>query len=134
MYYRPHYSGLTIYTERLARALAKRGHQVTVLTSRFDDSLPAEEHQDGVQIIRPKVLLRVSKGVIMPSMPVWAWKIIRQADVVNPHVPQPDAAVMTIIAKILGKPSVLTYHCDLQLPVGFIHYLANQGSHLANWI
>lgn len=134
MYYRPHYSGLTIYTERLARALAERGHQVTVLTSRFDDSLPTEEHQDGVQIIRPKVLLRVSKGVIMPSMPVWAWKIIRQADVVNPHVPQPDAAVMTIIAKALGKPSVLTYHCDLQLPMGFIHFLANQGSHLANWI
>jgi hypothetical protein len=33
-YYRPHYSGLTIYAERLARALAGRGHTVTVLTSR----------------------------------------------------------------------------------------------------
>ncbi len=31
-YYRPHYSGLTIYTERLARGLAELGHEVTVLT------------------------------------------------------------------------------------------------------
>ena len=39
-YYRPHFSGLTIYAERLARALAARGHQVTVLTSRYDPDLP----------------------------------------------------------------------------------------------
>ena len=132
MYYRPHYSGLTIYTERLARALTERGHHVTVLTSRFDASLPAEEFQDGVRIIRPWVMFRVSKGVIMPSMPIWAWKIISQVDIVNSHVPQPDAAVMTTISRILRKPSVLTYHCDLQLPEGIVHYLANQGSHFAN--
>ena len=34
-YYRPHISGLTIYAERLAKAMVKRGHQVTVLTSRY---------------------------------------------------------------------------------------------------
>ncbi len=35
-YYRPHVSGLTIYVERLSRALVERGHDVTILTSRFD--------------------------------------------------------------------------------------------------
>jgi glycosyltransferase involved in cell wall biosynthesis len=134
MYYRPHYSGLTIYTERLARALAKRGHQVTVLTSRFDSNLPPSDIRDGVTIIRPRVMLKVSKGVIMPSLPLWAWRLIRQSDVVNAHVPQPDAAVITSLSKLLGIPSVLTYHCDLQLPKGVVHFLANQGSHLANHI
>jgi len=134
MYYRPHYSGLTIYTERLARALAERGHQVTVLTSRFSSSLPKDEICDGVRIIRPWVMFKVSKGVIMPGMPVWAWKLIRQADVVNAHVPQPDAAVITSLSRLLRKPSVMTYHCDLQLPKGVVHYLANQGSHLTNHI
>ena len=108
MYYRPHYSGLTIYTERLARALAKRGHQVTVLTSRFDSNLPPSDIRDGVTIIRPRVMLKVSKGVIMPSLPLWAWRLIRQSDVVNAHVPQPDAAVITSLSKLLGIPSVLT--------------------------
>ena len=134
MYYRPHYSGLTIYAERLARALAARGHQVTVLTSRFDDDLKEYEEKDGVRIIRPWVLVQISKGVIMPSMPVWAWKLIRETDIINTHVPQPDAAVINSLGRLLGKPSVLTYHCDLQLPNGFVHYLANQGSHFANRI
>jgi len=134
MYYRPHYSGLTIYTERLARALVSRGHQVTVLTSRFDSKLPKREVRDGVTIIRPRVMFRISKGVIMPSLPIWAWKLIRQADVVNAHVPQPDAAVIATFGRLLHKPVVLTYHCDLLLPKGMVHFLANQASHLANHI
>ena len=134
MYYRPHYSGLTIYADRLARALAKRGHQVTVLTSRFDSSLPQHEVRHGVSIIRPNVLMRISKGVIMPALPYWALKLIAQADLVNAHVPQPDAALIAMISTLLGKPFVLTYQCDLSLPQGFIHNLANQGSNIANHI
>jgi glycosyltransferase involved in cell wall biosynthesis len=133
-YYRPHFSGLTIYAERLARALAARGHQVTVLTSRYDPDLPGSEQRDGVQIIRPRVLMRVSKGVLMPSMPWWAWKYSRQADVVHLHLPQLDAAPVAMIARLLGKPVVLTYHCDLRLPSGLVNRLANQVSNLANHI
>ena len=67
-YYRPHTSGLTIYAERLATALAGRGHQVTVLTSQYDKSLPREEMMEGVRVVRVPVLLRISKGVIMPTL------------------------------------------------------------------
>jgi len=131
-YYRPHFSGLTIYAERLARALVRRGHQVTVLTSRYNASLPGREMADGVQVARPRVLMRVSKGVLMPMMPYWAWVFARQADVVHLHLPQLDAAPIAVIARLLGKPVVLTYHCDLRLPPGFINAVANQVSHLAN--
>jgi glycosyltransferase involved in cell wall biosynthesis len=133
-YYRPHYSGLTIYAEREARALAARGHQVTIVTSRFDKSLKEHEFRDGVEVIRPRVWFHVSKGVIMPSMAIWAWKLVRQADVVHLHVPQLDAAPISIICKLLRKPVVLTYHCDLRLPKGIVHSLANHVSNLANAI
>lgn len=133
-YYRPHYSGLTIYAQREACALAQRGHQVTVLTSRFDDSLPAHEVRDGIEIIRPKVWLHVSKGVVMPAMPYWAWKLIRKADIVHLHVPQLDAAPIAVLGRLLGKPVVLTYHCDLRLPEGAVHAVANQVSNAANHI
>jgi glycosyltransferase involved in cell wall biosynthesis len=133
-YYRPHYSGLTIYTERLARALVARGHQVTVLTSRFDPSLPAHETKDGVEIIRPWVLGRVSKGVLMPTMLLHAWRLLREADVVNLHLPQLDAAPISMLSQWQGKPVVVTYHCDLLLPPGFIHRLANLVSRLANLV
>jgi glycosyltransferase involved in cell wall biosynthesis len=133
-YYRPHYSGLTIYTERVARALAARGHHIIILTSRFDEGLPERELLDGVEIIRPNVWFHISKGVIMPGMIPQAWKLIRQADVVNLHVPQLDAAPISLLSKLLGKPVVLTYHCDLRLPAGFIHSAANWVSNLANHI
>lgn len=133
-YYRPHYSGLTIYTERLARALAADGNQVTILTSQFIKSLARDEVCNGVRVIRMKVMARISKGVIMPGMLFEAWRQIRKADVVNLHVPQLDAAPIAVLARLLGKPVVLTYHCDLRLPYGFIHWLANQVSHFANHV
>jgi len=133
-YYRPHYSGLTIYTERQARALSARGHHVIILTSRFDPNLPAHEIINGIEIIRPRVLFRLSKGVIMPSMPFWALNLVKQVDIVQVHVPQLDAALIAIYAHMLGKPLVLTYHCDLQLPRGLIHRIANQVSNMANHI
>jgi hypothetical protein len=55
-YYRPHVSGLTIYAERLARGLARRGHAVRVLTARFATTLAARETVDGVEIVRVPVL------------------------------------------------------------------------------
>ena len=54
-YYRPHYSGLTVYTERLAKNLVARGHQVTVLTSRYDEKLPTFEIDEGVGFIKMQV-------------------------------------------------------------------------------
>ncbi|GAB4397543.1 MAG: glycosyltransferase family 4 protein [Anaerolineales bacterium] len=133
-YYRPHYSGLTIYVERLTKALARRGHNVTILTSRFDPSLPAYETRDGVQIVRPWVMARVSKGVLMPTLPFQAFDLIRQADLINVHVPQLDAAPIALLARLMRRPVVLTYHCDLLLPNGIIHRLANTVSDTANAI
>lgn len=131
-YYRPHYSGLTIYAERLARALALLDHDVTVLTSQFSSSLPLLDKVDGVTIVRVPPLMRVSKGIIMPSMPKTAWKLIQQSDVVNLHVPQMDAFYIAWMAYMQKKPVVLTYQCDLQLPSGFINFVANKMSNIAN--
>ncbi len=131
-YYRPHYSGLTVYTERLARALVARGHQVSVLTSQYDKSLPAQEQIDGVDIFRMKVAWTVSKGPIMPSFPYWAVKLAKSHDLVHLHIPQLDAAPLSISTKILGKPIVLTYHCDLRLPTTITNRVANFLSDVAN--
>ena len=124
-YYRPHTSGLTIYAERLAEAFARRGHTVTVLTSHFDPSTPAEEMRNGVRIVRAPVALRVSKGVIMPTFGWLAWKYVAENDVVQMHLPQFDAPGFALRARLLGKLAILTYHCDLHLPVGLFNRLVN---------
>jgi glycosyltransferase involved in cell wall biosynthesis len=125
-YYRPHTSGLTIYVERLVRTLVKRGHEVTVLTSQFEKDLPREEIVDGVRIVRVPVWFRVSKGVIMPTFGFLAWKLALENDVIHLHLPQFDAAGVALRGRLLRKPTVITYHCDLDLPPGFFNRFVNQ--------
>ena len=124
-YYRPHTSGLTIYAERLARAFVKRGHEVTVMTTHYDPSLPLEEMMDGVKVIRVPVIARVSKGVIAPTFGLVATKLVWQHDVVQLHLPQFDAPGVALRARLFGKPVVLTYHCDVQLPQGWFNRFVN---------
>ena len=131
-YYRPHTSGLTIYVERLAKSLVKLGHEVTVLTSQYEKDLPREEIVDGVRIIRVPVLFRISKGVIMPTFGWLAWKLVYSHDVVHLHLPQFDAAGVALRGKILGKPTLITYHCDLLLPKSILNRLINLIVHLMN--
>lgn len=131
-YYRPHISGLTIYTERLARALARRGHEVTVLTSQFDRSTPSEELAHGVRVVRAPVLMRLSKGVIMPTIGLLATRLVLENDVVHLHLPQFDAAGIALRGRLSRKPTVLTYHCDLQLPEGWFNRAANNAVDLMN--
>jgi len=124
-YYRPHTSGLTIYAERLARAFVKRGHEVTVMTTQYEKSLPREEMMDGVRVIRVPVAFRLSKGVIAPTFGWVATKLVRQHDVVQMHLPQFDAPGVALRGRLFGKPAVLTYHCDLHLPSGLFNRFVN---------
>ena len=123
-YYRPHISGLTIYVERLSKALVREGHEVTVFTSQYDDSLPRFEKQEGVGITRVPVAFRLSKGVIMPKFGPMAWGMVRDADVVHLHLPQFDAPGVAFRGRLYKKPVVLTYHSDLSLPAGAFNWLA----------
>ncbi|RLD09768.1 MAG: glycosyltransferase family 1 protein [Chloroflexota bacterium] len=133
-YYRPHISGLTIYVERLAKALVEQGHEVTVLTSQFEPDLPRQETRDGVKIVRAPVILRISKGVIMPTFAYHAWKLISEHDVVHLHLPQFEAAGLALLGRLLRKPTVLTYHCDLELPTGLFNRVVNQVVHIMNYL
>ncbi len=133
-YYRPHISGLTIYVERLSRALVERGHQVTVLTSQYDRSLPRQERENGVRVVRAPVLFRVSKGVIMPTIGLQATQLTRQHDVILLHLPQFDAPGLALRGRLMDRPVVLTYHCDLRLPDGVLNRVANAVVLCNNWL
>jgi glycosyltransferase involved in cell wall biosynthesis len=133
-YYQPHISGLTIYVQRLAKALVDRGHSVTVLTSQYDPSLPLDELMDGVKVNRVPVAFRLSKGVIMPRFGLEASRLVRSHDVLSLHLPQFDAAGLAIRGRIAKRPTVLTYHCDLLLPAGIMNRAANMTVGLANRI
>jgi glycosyltransferase involved in cell wall biosynthesis len=125
-------SGLTIYVERLARGLAGRGHEVTLLTSRHDPALPRRENLDGVDVVRVPVALTIGKGVLMPGYPSMAAQFARRHDVVSVHVPQFEAPALALAARALRKPCVLTYHSDVQLPDGALNRVAEGAVSAAN--
>jgi glycosyltransferase involved in cell wall biosynthesis len=131
-YYRPHTSGLTIYAEHLARAMVDRGHQVTVLTSQYDSGLKRDENVDGVRVVRVPVLFRLSKGVIMPTFGMLANRLVMDHDVIHLHLPQFDAAGIALRGRMLRKPTVITYHCDLRMPPGLMAFAANTAVRVMN--
>ncbi len=115
-YYRPHTSGLTIYAQRLAEGLVRRGHRVTVLATRHRPDLPLREELNGVRVRRSRSLLRLYKGVISPAFLVEGVNEIANHDVVNLHLPLMEAAFFAPVARMLRRPAVITYHCDLSPP------------------
>lgn len=115
-YYRPYTSGLTIYAERLARALVQDGYRVTVLTTQHEKNLPTEEVLDGVHVLRAPVMLRFGKAPFSPALWWKAARLLKEHDILQLHLPQLDAAGIALLGKMFGKPVVMTYHCDIILP------------------
>ncbi|MCL5090492.1 MAG: glycosyltransferase family 4 protein [Patescibacteria group bacterium] len=112
-YYYPNISGVTIYAKRLAEGLVKHGHQVVVLTSWHDKSLPQKEEINGVWVIRSLVLFKIGKGVIMPFLPFQLIALAKNCQVINCHLPQFESFIFAVLGKILGKKVILTHHTDL---------------------
>ncbi len=120
-YYHPHWTGLTAYAKRLAEGMAARGHTVTVLTAQHQKDLPLQETYNGVNIIRLPTMGRVSRGVLMPAFPTTTARLIAQHDLVQIHTPMLETMLVTALARLQGKPSVITHHGDLVMPSGFFN-------------
>jgi glycosyltransferase involved in cell wall biosynthesis len=108
---------------RVAQGLVERGHAVTVLTSCHQRGLGREEWLDGVRIVRLPVLLRVSKGPVMPSFFAVLRHYLDDHDVVHVHLPFFEAAYAAL-ANRGRRPLFLTLHTDLHLPAGLVNGIA----------
>lgn len=112
-YYHPYVSGVSVCAKRIAEGLAKSGYQVTVLTSRFDKNLAKTELINGVKVIRRPVILRLNKGVIMPTFWIDIIRYALKNDYVNPHLPMTDSGLSCLF--ISRSKMVTTYQCDIYL-------------------
>jgi glycosyltransferase involved in cell wall biosynthesis/SAM-dependent methyltransferase len=120
-YYRPHWTGLTRFAQRIAEGLAAGGAAVTVLTSRHDPALPLVEAADGVVVRRVRSAGRLSRTAVMPGFPLALWQELRRHDVVHLHSPMPEAALVTALARAAGVPVVITHQGDVHMPRGVVN-------------
>ncbi len=121
-YYYPYISGISEYAKMLAESLAQH-YDVTVLTGRHLSTLLPMEKIGGVTIVRAKPLLFMHKGYISLDMTFQFWRLARDADVINFHLPMLDAAWLTHLAPRRAR-FITTYQCDVQSIGGWIDWLA----------
>jgi glycosyltransferase involved in cell wall biosynthesis len=70
----------------------------------------------------------------MPTLGYWATRLVRNHDVLSLHLPQFDAAGIALRGRLFKRPTVLTYHCDLQLPDGLFNRAVDQAVFGANYV
>jgi glycosyltransferase involved in cell wall biosynthesis len=126
-YYLPHWTGLTAYAQRMAEGLAARGHEVTVVAARHAPELPRREVIRGVEVVRLPAVARVSRGVLQPTFPVVAARLIARADCVQVHTPMLETPLVAALGRLLGRPVVITHHGDLVMPKGAFNRLVERG-------
>jgi glycosyltransferase involved in cell wall biosynthesis len=104
--YYPHLGGVEAGFKYLCEALAKRGHEVTILTHRVHGS-PMRETVGGVRIVRVRSL---ESRYVFTLSAIWpAIRLAKDADIV--HTTTYNAAFPAWIARLVWrKPSVITVH------------------------
>lgn len=129
-YYAPAYAfgGVVRSVEGMARALARRGHHVTVLTT---DALsqhercaaPADEMRDGVRVLRAPNLFPALRGRFNlstpPTLRALAETLLADTDALHCHEFRTvENLIVTRIAAAAGKPMLLSPHGTLAQDTG----------------
>lgn len=120
-YYLPYVSGVSVYAKQVAEGLVAAGYEVTVLTARFDSTLPKDEVINKVKVIRRPVWFKLGKGVIMPLYWLDIIRFARSHDYVNPHLPLAESGLASLF--IRKQKIVTTYQCDIYLGPGIVDRL-----------
>ena len=120
-YYRPNISGITYYADQLARTLSQK-HRVTILTGQHQKTLPRREVVNRRLVVyRAAVWKRLNKGLIMPTYPIWAWRLVRQNQLVILHAPQPEGFWVALFAWLFRRPLIVVHHCDFFFPSSWLN-------------
>jgi glycosyltransferase involved in cell wall biosynthesis len=126
-YYAPAYAfgGVVRSAEGMARALARRGHQVTVLTtdalssdSRYKG--PRDELRDGVQVLRARNLSVWLRSKVNLGTPLGMGRVVREVlhDVDVVHLHEFRTVENLLVLPTVKQPVVLSAHGTLNLTTG----------------
>ena len=110
-FFPPWRGGAETYAYNLARKLADRGHQVTVLCA--DEPVAHGEYEwDGITIRRLRMLGRLYGTPLIPTLFFELCRI--DADIFHANFPSPYIAFnVAVVCALKSKKAVLTWHNDL---------------------
>ncbi|HKZ98238.1 MAG TPA: glycosyltransferase family 4 protein [Thermoplasmata archaeon] len=114
----PHLGGVESHVLSLSRHLAARGHDVVVVTSRHDPSIPEEENLFGIRVVRVRTRFVTLRTPVAPRTRGALERI--DPEIIHAHSPPPlSAYYASKVAETRGVPFAVTHHCDPELPLPF---------------
>jgi len=123
-YFYPYTSGITTYPQKIFNHLAKK-NQIKILTFRYDEKLKKTEKFDGCQIIRMDYWFKISKGFLSPQSLIPFFKEAKKADLILLNIPNSEGLPLAILAKILRRPFISIFHCQVFLEKSFFNRVVN---------
>ncbi len=105
----PHPGGTEYYVHKLSQFLARRGHDVTVLTTSHK-SAPREEMLDGFTIKRCSVLASPLRNPISLELVTKAGELSRDADITHLHSVYTFTTTIPLLLGAVRSKSVITLH------------------------
>ncbi|ALG81808.1 LPS biosynthesis protein [Halanaeroarchaeum sulfurireducens] len=73
------------HVHALSRDQAAMGHDVTVLTTRVEESLPRVEHTHGYRVVRVSPEVTIAGNDVSPAVGGYLWDHADEYDVVHAH-------------------------------------------------
>src|SRR3989475_5350459 len=117
-WFEPYVGGVETHVATISTELVRRGHDVTVVTSRRDRTLPEREEFRGIHVRRVK-----ARGVWLGTPIAPATRAVLgslEADTAHAHSPPPLTSSYAAKASARRRlPFVITYHCDVEVPSVF---------------
>jgi glycosyltransferase involved in cell wall biosynthesis len=116
-FFHPHVGGVESFVGSLVQGLCKKGHEVTVITSRHG-RIPADDTYHGARVARLDPLVEI---INTPVVPLLSREIVKGGfDVVHTHTPPPITEFYAAQGSKHGcLPLVISYHGDPEPQVRF---------------
>lgn len=111
-FYYPKSGGIQHAVRVTAEGLAKRGHDVRVLSSVVRGCGRTFEEGD-VRVKKVGSLGTTLSVPIAPTYPVHLWRAKATADLLHYHLPDPLSVTSDLISGRSTSPTVITYHSDI---------------------
>jgi D-inositol-3-phosphate glycosyltransferase len=116
-YFPPHVGGLEVVVQQQAESLARAGHDVRVLTTLHDSSLPREESRHNYTVIRVHANNMIERYIEVPFPLIGMqyvrrlWAEVQATDVVYIHdVLYTPCCVAALFAKVKHRKLLVTQH------------------------
>lgn len=125
-YFQPHIGGIEIIAYNQAKEIVKRGHQITIITSKIGEE-PEEEIIDGIKVKRVKAwnFFEDRLGIAFPVFSLNLFSVLKEEiknkDVIHVHgVWCMPSLLGAFIAKLYNKKLIITEHVGVVQTKSFL--------------